>query len=149
MIKVFVDIKITRKDGSSFVMDNVYMGDLRNASESDIPKLKASPVFRDKVLVEVEAYMKKLGWEGGEMIGFELATCKKGRWIPGEYYAHEYDQYVPGRGRKISYSHGFVEYEVECLDKSLRVLDGIFEDVGNSKIGNGCGDYFYPERMFK
>lgn len=79
-------------------------------------------------------------------VSHEFVTSKKGKWIEGEYYAHEYDEYCEGRGRKISYSNGYVEYEIQCLDETKYVADGIWDknDIGVSVIGNGCGDHFTP-----
>ena len=81
-------------------------------------------------------------------VSHEFVTSTKGKWVEGEYYAHEYDAYCEsrGRGRKISYSNGYVEYEIQCLDKTKRVADGIWDknDIGVSRIGNGSGDYFTP-----
>ena len=76
-----------------------------------------------------------------KLLGFKLVyITKKGKFVKGEYFAHEYDQYVEGKARKIVWSHGLVEYEVKCLDKSLDVLDGMQEEYSN----NGCGDTFEP-----
>lgn len=80
-----------------------------------------------------------------EIKNIQLVTAKKGNFVNGEYYAHEYDQYSAGKARKITYSNGFVEYEIKCLNKNLNVLDGIWEEVDN----NGCGDRFYPEKEVK
>lgn len=79
-------------------------------------------------------------------ISHEFVVSKKGKWIEGEYYAHEYDEYCEGRGRKISYSNGYAEYEIQCLDKTKYVADGMWDkdDIGVSTIGNGCGDHFTP-----
>lgn len=79
-------------------------------------------------------------------VSHEFVISTKGKWIEGEYYAHEYDEYCEGRGRKISYSNGYAEYEIECLDKTKYVADGIWDkdDIGVSRIGNGCGDHFTP-----
>ncbi len=79
-------------------------------------------------------------------ISHEFVVSKKGKWIEGEYYAHEYDEYCEGRGRKISYSNGYAEYEIQCLDKTKYVADGMWDkdDIGVSIIGNGCGDHFTP-----
>lgn len=79
-------------------------------------------------------------------VSHEFVESTKGKWIEGEYYAHEYDAYCEGRGRKISYSNGFTEYEIQCLDKTKNVLDGMWDkdDIGVSRIGNGYGDHFTP-----
>lgn len=79
----------------------------------------------------------------------EVVSSAIGKWVHGEYYAHEYgmdEGYCPGRGRRIRYSNGYVEYEVQCLDDGKSVLDGMWDadDVGTSRIGNGCGDHFTP-----
>ena len=79
-------------------------------------------------------------------VSHEFVISKKGKWVEGEYYAHEYDEYCEGRGRKISYSNGYTEYEIQCLDKTKHVADGMWDkdDIGVSNIGNGCGDHFTP-----
>lgn len=68
----------------------------------------------------------------------ELVTLVKSKWAYGEYEAHEYDQFVRGRVRRHKYSNGYIEYEIECLDKTLSVADGMSDDYQ----GNGCGDNF-------
>lgn len=56
----------------------------------------------------------------------------------GEYYAHEYDVYAPAKRRTYRYTNGYIEYEINCLNKTLRVLDGYWLEPDN----NGCGDRF-------
>jgi hypothetical protein len=80
-----------------------------------------------------------------EVVDIQLVLAKKGKFVPGSYYAHEYDKTVHGKGRKISYSNGFEEFEIRCLDKELSVADGIWESID----GNGCGDKFYPIERVK
>ena len=74
----------------------------------------------------------------------EIVSCVEGKWIQGEYFTHEYDVYVLGRGRKLSYSNGYTEYQIECLNKSIEVADGIWDEAGCTRVYNGCGDYFVP-----
>jgi len=75
----------------------------------------------------------------GKLIGYKFIYKKEEtKYYFGEYYAHEYDKYTRGKARRITWSNGLVEYEVKCLDKSLDVLDGFWEDLS----GNGCGDTF-------
>lgn len=62
-------------------------------------------------------------------------------WFIGSYYAHEYKLFVRGRGRSYNYGNGYVIYEIECLDKTLVVADGFWEEHSS----NGCGDTFQEE----
>ena len=68
----------------------------------------------------------------------ELVTVKKGVYKEGTYYAHEYDQHAVGKGRKLTFSNGYVEYEIKCLNSELDVADGVWEFADR----NGCGDRF-------
>lgn len=75
-----------------------------------------------------------------------------GKWVKGEYHAHEYpegENYVDGKARKLKFKDvsGKVVhqvYEVKCLDKSKRVLDGYWEEAGVSSLYSGTGDQFIP-----
>jgi hypothetical protein len=71
----------------------------------------------------------------------ELVLRTATPWYNGTYYAHEYNRYAKGRIRKLTYSNGFKEYQVQCLDFNLIVLDGIWEESNT----NGCGDRFQIE----
>lgn len=78
-------------------------------------------------------------------------ASKEGKWVQGFYFAHEYDRDVDGRARRIKFADGkglliHQVIEVECLDKTLNVMDGYWDDEGSGRIGNGSGDYFYPEK---
>lgn len=70
---------------------------------------------------------------------------KKTKWIPGEYEAHEYNKFVPGRGRQVMYTNGYSEYEIQCLDKKLKVADGYWEEF----TSNGMGDNFEPSEILE
>jgi hypothetical protein len=87
---------------------------------------------------------------GSELVDIEIVTDTKGKWVDGEYYAHEYGDsgYCSGRGRITKYSNGFKECEVQCLDKSKSVADGLWEwsDTASGRVDNGCGDYFSPNQ---
>lgn len=69
---------------------------------------------------------------------------KKGRYKRGTYFAHEYDAYLPGKVRKITWSDGTVEYEVVCLDENVSTIAGLWDDelVSGVRIDSGTGDYF-------
>jgi len=73
---------------------------------------------------------------------FELVKLTKTTYKSGKYYAHEYDIYVEGKARRITYSNGFIEYEIKCLDNSLAVLDGFWQGFYGSHLSNGYGDTF-------
>jgi hypothetical protein len=77
----------------------------------------------------------------GTIVEYTLVEETMGAWIYGVYYAHEYDRFVRGRGRRYSYGNGYAIYEIECLDKKLRVADGFWEEPS----GNGSGDTFQTE----
>jgi hypothetical protein len=125
------------------VLNSFYRVDLRN------PKLKG---MTKKQIVELynktfgkEKMKKMYDEEVGQLKSFkpevktlEFVTVVKGKYQEGTYYAHEYDQHAVGKGRKLTYSNGFVEYEIRCLNSDLNVLDGIWEEPDN----NGCGDRF-------
>lgn len=88
-------------------------------------------------------YYKKAQY--GELVEIDITlVAKKTKFYHGEYYAHEYGEYLPGKVRRIEYTNGRVEYEVQCLDKAYNVMDGIWEeeDRYNDRYTNGCGDYF-------
>lgn len=74
----------------------------------------------------------------GTIVEYTLVEETIGPWIGGVYYAHEYEQFVRGRGRRYSYSNGYVIYKIECLDETLMVADGFWEESS----GNGSGDTF-------
>lgn len=79
----------------------------------------------------------------------ELVYPKKRGWAYGDYYAHEYDEYTRGRARLVQYSNGYAEIEVQCLDDSKQVLDGMWDpkDAFSDYISNGSGDTFTPDNM--
>lgn len=85
---------------------------------------------------------------GETLISIDIVSSTMGPWVDGEYYAHEYDAHTPGRARIIKYSNKFIECEVQCLDKSKHVADGIWSiDYPDSiRLKNGCGDHFTPVR---
>jgi len=78
-------------------------------------------------------------------LDFEIVFNSNGPWVKGLYFAHEYNRSVPGKIREISYNNGFSEYEVKCLDKSLIVMDGFWQEADS----NGCGDRFYADKSLK
>lgn len=85
----------------------------------------------------------KIAEENIEAVG--VTEVKLGKFVKGEYYAHEYDEYADGKARLIKYTDiDYVELEVECLDPRLNVLDGKWDYEGGGREGNGCGDYFEP-----
>lgn len=109
---------------------------------------------KDRLITEITATLNKSRKykEGSHTHQIDLDRLslhyitKIGKSIKGEYYAHEYDIYTSGRIRKVEFNDGSTDYFVECLDNTLIVLDGYWsaEDIGGSRIGNGCGDYFVP-----
>ena len=103
---------------------------------------------KERLISEHKKAMKKRSLTELDIKNVELVYLKKGPWIKGEYYAHEYpeeESYVLGKARLLTYSNGFEEYEVKCLDQTKRVADGIWEEYGS----NGMGDRFYPYESLK
>ena len=94
---------------------------------------------------------KKENTMGEVLQSIEIVSSSHGKWVEGEYYAHEYDVFTAGRARLVTYSNKFTECEVQCLDKSKKVLDGIWscDDGSDSRLENGCGDHFTPVRALK
>lgn len=85
-----------------------------------------------------------------KIIKFTILTKPTARWTKGEYYAHDYDAFVAGRARLIKWTDNFKTLEVECLDKSKSVMDGVWDYSGLGNIqDNGCGDKFYPSKQIK
>lgn len=85
-----------------------------------------------------------------KIIEFTILTKPNTRWVQGEYYAHDYEAFVAGRARLIKWTSDFKTLEVECLDKSKYVMDGVWDysELGNIH-DNGCGDKFYPNKPIK
>lgn len=104
----------------------------------------------EKHITENEMLMRRTKAQAANGSELELVKIeptfirKKSRFYEGEYFAHEYNEFAEGRMRRIEYNNGFVEYEVECLDKSLTVLDGMYseEDRYGDRYTNGYGDFF-------
>ena len=79
-------------------------------------------------------------------------TEHAGKWVKGEYYAHEYPEgeaHVNGKARILKFkdASGAVvhqAYEVKCLDKSKSVMDGHWDEAGGSRLYSGTGDEFTP-----
>lgn len=76
---------------------------------------------------------------------FEIVTGEMTLPVNGTYFAHEYDKYTNGTAQKVTYSNGFSEYLVKCLNKNLIVLDGYWSDLS----GNECGDTFEATERLK
>lgn len=143
MIKeIYIKAKVEYTRGkTSFISDSVcpvyykVPKELRNLSEK---KLLAEYDFL--TLEKVQEFFNA-GSFPGTVKSFKLIYVqRKGKFVNGEYYAHEYDRYTNGKARKLTWSDGTVEYEVHCLNRGLSVLDGIWEEYSN----NGCGDTFEP-----
>lgn len=84
--------------------------------------------------------------------GIIPVTEHRGRWVNGEYYAHEYPDTrsrADGKARRVDFKDAdgklaYTAYEVVCLDKSLKVMDGYWDEFGGSRIYSGTGDEFTP-----
>lgn len=105
---------------------------------------------KELTLDEVTKFLQKR-YRQAELVSFQVVAKPRTRWVSGEYYAHEHSQYVKGRARLIKWSETYQELEVECLDKSLPVSDGIwnYETSVSGRQSNGCGDEFYPDKAIK
>lgn len=99
----------------------------------------------------MKRYLADFSEDKDDILDIYPAVSKEGDWVQGFYFAHEYDREVDGRARRIKFADGkgiliHQVIEVECLDKNLIVMDGYWDDEGSGRIGNGAGDYFYPEK---
>ena len=118
---------------------------LRDMKPDAIIELYNSKISEDKLMEIAKA--SAINGEEAEILKVELACIKKkSKYAKGIYYAHEYsdDPECDGKGRLITYTNDFKEYEVKCLDKDRYVLDGIWEYEEHSTPNNGCGDEFEP-----
>lgn len=75
----------------------------------------------------------------------ELVIRKDGAWAKGKYYSSEHNKTVDGRVKIIRYSNGIAHFFVECLDKTLKVADGLWDEM----YTNGDGDRFSIEEELK
>ena len=144
---IYYKLEFARPDGTLFETKNI------SNTYYEIPGETKLKVKNDSLILEyfkralpqkriIENIKKEL-WDfekKAEIKDVEIVFLKKGKFIPGIYYAHEYDKHVKGKARKLTCSNGFVEYEVICLDKELVVVGPIWEEVTNS----GTGDRFDP-----
>lgn len=120
----------------------------KNGSIEDTLKFAEDNIPSDTIQKVYERFKEQIGEPDSEDVkAVELklyAEVAIGPWVQGIYFAHEYGKEVEARARRNDYMHKdgtmFHEYEVECLDKDLSVLDGIWEDPH----GNGFGDTFEP-----
>lgn len=138
---IFVKETFKRKDGTTFeterILNNYFK--VKLSKKADIKEYieyattkkanKIEEIYQHDLMHVFNVIKKEL----------TLVSVKKSRWVSGEYYAHEYNKYTEGRRRKLTYSNGYVEWEIECLDKSFDVADGI----SSEENGNGYGDYFH------
>lgn len=106
-----------------------------------------------KIMTEgvMKRYLTDFPEDKDDILDIYPVVSKNGKWVQGFYFAHEYDRDVDGRARRIKFADGkgllvHQVIEVECLDKTLIVMDGYWDDEGSGRIGNGAGDYFYPEK---
>ena len=106
-----------------------------------LAKLKAD-VAHERL---VKAFEAENRW-GEKLESIEIVSSTHGKWIDGEYYAHEYNAFAPGRARRITYSNRFIQCEVQCMDKSKDVCDGIWDldDPDSHRLESGTGDHFTP-----
>jgi len=123
-LKGFLDFNFVMKEKNKNITKE-YLEQMKERNKKYITDaLKNDMLYKDNTIDDIElVYLKE-----------------KGKFIKGEYYAHEYDKYSSAKGRYLLYSNGFVEYEIKCLNKNLSVLDGIWQEYNN----NGCGDMFEP-----
>jgi hypothetical protein len=129
------------------ILNNVF-----NITAANIKKLggksKALTYMKNQISQEkiISAFAKDNVLQETFVSG-EVVTVTQGKWIEGIYNAHEFeDSACEGKGRKLTFSNGFKEAEIVCLDKDKSVGDGMwsYEDAGAGCIGNGCGDDFFP-----
>ena len=114
---------------------------IKGKTKDEILKVVKKQIKKETLLEINKQENEKMGIDSKtRVIEAELVYATKGKFVEGTYYAHEYNRYAKGKARKVTYSNGFVQYEVKCLNNNLIVLDGFWDDVK----GNGCGDQFEP-----
>lgn len=151
-MKLFILAKINRPN---YHDDGVSESDLILSTYFNITgsklnkKEEAARLNTQLTLEEIEKHLKKED-PNATLVDFTILPKPAARWIGGEYYAHEYDDYVEGRARLLKWTKDFYELEVECLDKSKRVADGIWEyEPKANQQNNGCGDHFMAYKEIK
>lgn len=112
-----------------------------------LSEFKKSKDYDKKVKTVIEKeneYLKRVGFGDKNLVrDVEAVVEHTTKWVLGEYYAHEYDAYISGRSRKQILSNGFIQYEIEGLDKTKHLADGYSTEPN----GNGSGDYFRPDEL--
>ncbi len=94
---------------------------------------------------------------GDEILEYEIIISKDSdkETVPGEYYAHEYDEYILGKCTRYKLPDGY-QYFIDLKNQKLR--DKYIVTIGwwdpndcemGSKMSNGCGDTFTPFKNFK
>jgi hypothetical protein len=147
---VITDTKFnySRESGITYKYPKTYSAFelLEQAKTHTSDQIKAS-IRKDLDVIFKSEFQKKMMLKDLDdpKITFQLCCYYTSSWIQGEYYAHEYDKWAFGRIRKIEYSNGNTAYQIECLDKTLSVMDGVWDDPSN----NGCGDRFEQNSSFK
>lgn len=131
------------------ILDTVYTVSSRSGQKLD-KHTQAVRLENELTLEKVQGFLTEQD-DKATLVSFKVLPKPTARWVQGDYYAHEYDEYVAGRARLLKWTDSFVELEVECLDKSKRVMDGIweYEQTGSGTQNNGCGDKFHPSKLLK
>jgi len=143
-----VNVENIRKDGSTYTMkhilDTFFKVDPSQQALSGpvLVEKYTKHISRDRI----EKFLENDSLSGGKLLDYQFIYKKNGKFVKGEYYAHEYDEYLDAKARRVEYSSGTVEFEVKNLDKEYYVMDGMWseEDAGASRLSNGCGDHFTP-----
>jgi len=148
MKKAYIYVKeIFKNSGVTFerILNSYYRFDKLDSSLPDAIFLAKLKQTKDISKLK-EVYQTQQADEEYDvtLVDIELVTVSMSKYIKGEYFAHEYDVYAPGKQRRLIYSNGFTEYETKCLNPKLSVMDGIWEE----ERGNGCGDYFEAFEAF-
>lgn len=150
-IYIFVKEKINTGKEKSFSIESILpsyynVKKEKGKKESEVLEEYKKLISREELIKIFESDRSKFGMTPIlEAEHIELVTGKATKFVQGLYYAHEYGKHVEGRGRVWLYSNGYKEYEIQCLDKTLKVLDGFWEDSDN----NGCGDRFLAQKSLE
>ena len=103
-----------KKEGLEYAKQNI---NLEQLQDTLVKEFKSTGIPVDLATTEIE-----------------LVTSVKGRWVTGFYTDHETDTDYKSRRRKITYSNGFVEYEVDTPHYGIEKWD--------SPDHSGYGDTF-------
>lgn len=151
-MKLFILAKINRPAyrGDEVYEEELILSTYYNVKGSKLNKKHEAAKLNTSLTMETVEKHLKAEDPRSTLVDFTVLPKPAARWVSGEYYAHEYDEYVEGRARIVKWTKDYHELEVECLDKEKCVADGVWEyDPQGSRQDNGCGDWFAPYKALK